>query len=112
MKLEELYEEAAPGVTSVSSIGKLEYSATPNTVKLYKRDCDNKTKCIAKIRRKKNEGWRFMTMPHWKSMNLPHFGQLHNARTPVKGMKTISGNLDKVLKQWGIKYDELKSKSE
>lgn len=112
MKLKDLLETATTGVTSVASIGKVEFQAYPHQVKLYKRCSEGHPQCIATIRRKKNDGWRFKPTTNWDNMNLPHFGQLNNIQTSVSGMKTISNNLDSMLKKWGIRYDELMPKKE
>jgi hypothetical protein len=112
MKLKDikLKEEAAAGITSVASIGKVEFAAFPNRVELYRRDNCNNSHCIAKIRRQKGDGWRFTPTKHWGNQQLPHFGQLNNIKSPVKGMKTVSGNLADMLKTWGIRYDDLMKK--
>jgi hypothetical protein len=109
MKLNEiLSEEAMAGVTSVSSIGSVEYRAWPSMVKLYKRNDQNVPCCVAKIKRHKGQGWRIITTDEWKKMNLPHFGYIHDLKTPVSGQKTISNNLSNMLKAWGIKHGEIK----
>lgn len=106
MKLNELFEYAAVGMTSVASIGDVEYVGKSSYFKLYKR-CEDKPKCIATIRRKKGNGWRFKPTKEWNSMNLPHIGYLKNIKTPVNGTKTISNNLESMLKAWGVNYDSL-----
>ena len=105
MKLTDIFETAVTGVTSVASIGKIEYSAKPNEIKLYKRCPEGNAKCIAKIKRKRNKGWRLITTADWKDMKLEHFGNLSDAKTPINGMKTISNNLETMFKQWGISND-------
>jgi hypothetical protein len=114
MKLKDLrlYETAATGVTSVASIGKVEFAAFPNRVELYRRNACDKTECIAKIKRHRKDGWRFTPTKAWSQHKLPHFGQLNNIKTPQRGMKTISNNLSNMMKVWGIRYDELLKKSE
>lgn len=114
MKLKDikLDETAAAGITSVASIGKVEFAAYPNRVELYRRNKCDKTECIAKIKRQKGQGWRFTPTQAWGNQQLPHFGQLNNIKSPVKGMKTVSGNLSDMLKKWGIRYDDLMKKSE
>lgn len=107
MKLDELFETSAAGMTSVASIGKIEYQAFPNRVHLYKRGEDGCPTCVAKIKRKKNDGWRLVTTSEWKGLNLPHMGHLTNIKSSQNGMKTISNNLESMLKAWGIKYDEV-----
>lgn len=107
MKLFDLVEAAAPGVTSVASIGKVEFAAKPHSIDLYKRNSDNCAVCVAKIRRYKGSGWRFVPTKNWSGMNLPHFGNLSFAKTPVNGSKAITGNLESMLKKWGIRHDGL-----
>ena len=107
MKLNELFETAATGMTSVASIGRVEYAAFPNRIELYKRNKENCPTCVAKIRRKKGAGWSLITTKEWGGNNLPHFGQLHNIKTPTNGMKSISNDLSRMLTTWGIKVDEL-----
>lgn len=106
------FEEAGMGVTSVSSIGSVEYAVKPNLIKLYKRNEENKPCCIAKIQRKPYKGWSMIMTDEWKKFNLPHFGYLNSVKSPVNGMKTISNNLSSMLKNWGMKYDELKLNEE
>jgi hypothetical protein len=105
MKLSDIFETVSAGVTSVSSIGQVEYSAFSNRVKLYRKDCNNNHQCIAVIKRNKNDGWRFKPTKNWNSQKLDHFGHLTNIKSDKKGMKTISNNLESMLKAWGIKYD-------
>jgi hypothetical protein len=104
MKLSDIFETASTGMTSVASIGQVEYQAFPNRVNLYKR-IDGCAKCVAKIKRKRNDGWRFVTTKDWSGMKMPHMGHLTNIKSDKKGMKTISNNLESMLKAWGIKYD-------
>lgn len=108
MKLKDLFEVASAGVTSVASIGQVEFAGSPSQIKLYKR-CNqtNSSKCIARIRRRKGEGWRFQTTKEWDEMKLPHIGYLKSMKTPVNGNKTISNNLESMLSSWGVKYDKL-----
>lgn len=111
MKLSDLHETASAGMTSVASIGQIEYAAFPNRVELYRRCTkSNTSSCVAKIQRKKGKGWSFVTTPNWKGQNLAHFGHLTNIKSPSNGMKTVSNDLPKMLKQWGIKVDDLKRK--
>lgn len=109
MKIEELIETASPGMTSVQSIGNIEAVAFPSHVRLYKR-CDDKSKCIAKIRRKKNDGWRFTPTKNWSGEKLPHFGNVVNTKLPMRGRKTIHKNISGLLKTWGVRYDSLSIK--
>lgn len=102
-----VFETAEAGMTSVSTIGSLEYTPRNSFINLYKRDPDGNPHCVAKICRKPYNGWRFVTTKAWKDMNLPHFGNLEDIRSPLKGKKTISDNLAQMLKQWGIKIDGL-----
>ena len=55
MKLNDIFETAAAGMTSVASIGQVEYAAWPDRVELYKRDQLGCAKCVAKIKRKKKD---------------------------------------------------------
>lgn len=108
MKLKELFEVAGFGVTSVASIGDVEFVNKPAYIKLYKRCKDNdKRKCIATVRREKGDGWRFKPVAGWKEMGLPHIGFLKRIKTPVSGSKTISNNLENMLKAWGVNYKSL-----
>ena len=111
MKLTEVFEFAAAGSTSVASIGQVEFSSHKNQIKLYKRDSLGNAKVVAKIKRKKSDGWRLITTKDWKTNNLPHFGHLENIKLPMNGQKTISGNLQSMLKIWGIRYEELINKT-
>lgn len=111
MKLGDIFETAAAGMTSVASIGQVEYSLFPNRVEIYKRDQLGCAKCVAKIKRKKNDGWRFVTTSDWSGMGNPHFGHLNAIKSDTSGMKTIGGNLEGMLKTWGINYDSLIKKS-
>jgi len=105
MKLNDIFENASSGVTSVSSIGQVFYNAFPDRVELYKRSDLGCIKCIAKIKRKKKDGWRFITTSDWKGQGLDHFGHLTDIKSPVNGEKTVSQNINSLLKQWGITND-------
>lgn len=104
MKLHQLTEEAVVGGTSVASIGQVFYSAYPDRVDLYKRTktCDV---CVAKIKRKKSEGWSLIMTKDWAKQGNPHFGNLHNIKSKLSGKKTISQNIGSLLKSWGITND-------
>lgn len=115
MKLEDvldvnldIFETASAGVTSVQSIGSVEYAAKPNLIKLYKRNEENKPCCIARIQRKPYKGWSMVMTDEWDKFELPHFGYLQSVKTPMNGMKTISKNLPMMLNRWGVKYNDLK----
>lgn len=97
-------EEAASGMTSVASIGQVFFSAYPDRVELYKRNkgCDT---CVAKIKRKKNEGWSLVMTKDWAKQGNPHFGQLNNIKSKLNGKKSISSNIGTLLKTWGITHD-------
>lgn len=103
-----IFETAAAGMTSVDSIGSLETQLFPALIRLYKRDDKNVPKCVAKICRKKGEGWSMMPTEGWGELNLPHFGNVVGAKTPKNGKKTISSNLPDILKQWGITHGDIK----
>jgi len=108
MKLAELFETVtSSSVTSVENIGKVEFAATPSMIRLYKRDANNCPRCVAQVRRYKNQGWKFITNKDWKEMKLPHFGYLENAKLPMNGKKTISGNLKNLFKAWGITHEDI-----
>lgn len=98
-------------MTSVASIGQIEFAAFPNRVELYKRDSLGCAKCVAKIKRKKNDGWRLVTTKEWKNLGNPHFGHLNDIKSTKSGMKNISGNLGSMLSAWGINYETLMQKS-
>lgn len=104
MKLADIFETAATGITSVASIGQVFYNAFPDRVELYKRNkgCDV---CIAKIKRKKNDGWRFVQTSEWDRQGLEHFGHLSNIKSSLNGKKTVSQNIESLLKTWGISND-------
>lgn len=113
MKLSDLNETVSMGVTSVASIGNVEYVSKPHMIRMYKRCNETNTdKCIATIRRNKGEGWRFKPTNEWASMKLPHIGYLRNIKTPVNGKKTISSNLENMLKAWGVNYDSLMNRAQ
>lgn len=105
MKLNDVFETASAGMTSVSSIGQVEYAAWPDRVELYKRDQHGCAKCVAKIKRKKKDGWRLVKTSEWDSMGNPHFGHLTDIKSPLNGKKTVSQNINTLLKQWGISND-------
>jgi len=105
MKINDIFETAATGMTSVASIGKVEFAAWPDRVELYKRDSLGCAKCVAKIKRKNSDGWRFVTTSDWKGLGNEHFGHLANIKSPVSGKKTVSQNISSLLKQWGITND-------
>ena len=105
MKLNDIFETAAVGGTSVASIGQVFYNAFPDRVEIYKRSTLGCVKCIAKIKRKKNDGWRLVTTSEWKQQGLEHFGHLSNIKSPISGKKTVSQNIESLLKQWGISND-------
>lgn len=107
MKLEEIFETAGSSVTSVASIGDAEFAASPNQIKIYKRNNANKQCCVATIKRKTGKGWSFLTTSDWGNLQLPHMGNLHNVKSSYNGKKTISSNLPSMLKAWGISYDRL-----
>jgi len=109
MKLNDIYETASAGVTSVASIGTVEVQAFPDRIKMYKRDCDNKAKCVATIKRKKGSGWSFLTTSDWGNLKMPHFGNLTNIKSDYSGKKTITKELSGMLKAWGITHGEIKS---
>ena len=109
MKLNDIYETASTGVTSVSSIGTVEVQAFPNRIKMYKRDPDNKAKCVATIQRKTGKGWSFLTTSDWGNLNLPHYGNLQSVKSDYSGKKTITKELSGMLKRWGITHSEIKS---
>lgn len=102
-------ETAEAGVTSVSNLGKIEYRAFPDLIKLYKRDDSNVPRNIAKIKRKKGMGWQIVVTEEWDALKLPHFGNVVNIRLPVIGKKTISDNLANLFKVWGISVDSFAS---
>jgi hypothetical protein len=106
MKLSDLFETVGFGVTSVASIGDVEYVNRPSQIKIFKR-CNDVNRCIAVVNRNKGDGWRFKPVAGWKDMGLPHIGYLKNIKTTVNGSKTISNNLEAMLKSWGVNYDSL-----
>lgn len=107
MKVEELFETTSVGGTSVGNIGTVEYAAFGNRVDLFKRNKSTVTH-IARIKRNKGDGWRFTTTDGWGNCNLPHFGNTYNTKLHLNGSKTISSNLSKLLKGWGINHDNVK----
>jgi hypothetical protein len=106
-EIEPLEEDAAPGSTSVASVGTMEYDANPGLVRLYKRNAVDQACCVARIERKKGQGWRFITTPNWGKFGLPHFGNLYDVESPVKGKKAHEREIAKVLTRWGINHDGL-----
>lgn len=99
---------AVPMPMAVQSIGKLEYRSGNQSIRLYKRNHEGKACCIARIRRTSGDGWRFHKTKKWKELDLPHFGNITDAKLPVNGSKTITSGLTKILTKWGIRYDGLK----
>ncbi len=113
MKIEDIVLEVAePGTTSVESIGKVEFKAFNGSVCLIKRDKDNKPCVVARINRTTGDGWSMIPTKIWKDLNLPHFGNLQKIKLPINGKKTISDNLHKLLKAWGIKNDKIEKYTE
>jgi len=111
MKLNDIFnEEVTVGGTSVASIGQVFYNAFPDRVEIYKRSkgCDV---CVAKIKRKKNQGWSLVQTNEWSKQGLEHFGQLNNIKSKISGKKTISQNIGTLLKQWGISHDGILPKT-
>lgn len=106
MKLSDVFETVAVGGTSVANIGQVFYSAYPDRVELYKRNktCDT---CVAKIKRKKNEGWSLVMNSEWSKQGNPHFGNLQNIKSKLSGKKTVSQNISSLLKTWGISHGEV-----
>lgn len=102
-------EEAPASYTSVASIGKIYYQSFPNKVSIYRRDntCTDKDNyvCIANIKRKTGQGWRFVPTKSWKESKLEHFGNAFENKTIYSGSKTISKMLSEIFKKFGITND-------
>ena len=109
MKLNDLYETASGGVTSVASIGTVEVQAFPDRIKMFKRDQLGCAKCVATIKRKTGKGWSFVTTSDWGNLSLPHYGHLSNIKSDYNGKKTITKELSGMLKAWGISHGEIQS---
>ena len=84
MKLNDLMEYASGSMTSVSSIGSIEGVATASSIKLYKKDCNKKDRCIAVIKRIPKNGWKFMPTENWRGMKLPHIGFLYEKPLKIR----------------------------
>jgi len=107
MIIDDLFEVAAVGMTSVQSIGKIEYTAAPNQIKLFRRDEADKPCCVASIKRITGKGWHVVPTMAWAQFKMPHFGQVFGANTSIKGMKTHSNKIEDIMKSFGIRYDSI-----
>jgi len=113
MKISDLLlEDATPSMTSVASIGHIEYTPSKSNISLYKT-CDTTSKkyCVARITRRAFSGWHFNTTEHWNAMQLPHLGHIADIKSPIRGMKAHDEMIGDVLRKLGIRYDSL-SKSD
>ena len=104
MKIKELVNESSYG-TSVTSVGDLEYTPHQNKIDLYKKD-----KKVATIRRESKKGWRFKKTKEWDEEGLPHFGHAEGRDVGKRGRKTVSNNIETILKDYGIRYDSVKER--
>lgn len=110
MIIEELIvitEEATPSMTSVQSIGKIEYKSSPDQIRLFRRDTENKPKCICKIKRIKGDGWKMVPTDQWGEFQLPHFGNMFGHSTNNIGMKTHQSKIEDILRGFGVRYDSI-----
>ena len=108
MKLNDIYETASGGVTSVASIGNVEYAlGGKGNISLYKDNC-----CIAKIKRRPRVGWSMQLTSEWNNKKLPKIGYINNLNTKKRGIKTHEKNLENMLSSWGIRYDSLVKKNQ
>lgn len=98
--------------TSTQSVGKLEYKSQSNKVKLYRRNDENCPECVATITRKNKDGWRFNKTKKWDDHGLPHFGQLSNIKSDIRGSQTHRKHIRDVLGKWGIRYDDVQELDE
>ena len=111
MRLDKIFETSQPGLTTVETLGSLKFFARPNYVKIMKKHEDEEH-CIAKMVRYKKSGWRFIQMPKWCELNLPHVGYMHGAKVPVSGKKTIASSMNALFKKWGLSVEEIRNAEE